>query len=229
MTLRFPSAARLLLGLTGAFALASCMESGRPLDGFAAALPPPPPSESAPPLASKGAIFQASAGYAGFHEGNRARRVGDVVTIVLVENLRTDKSASGQTNRNGSASITPPSAGPLGFLNPSALEAGAQGSFKGTGKAAQKSSLSGTIAVTIAELRPNGTARVVGEKRLLLTQGREWVQFSGIVRLADIDIDNRVFSTQVADARIVYSGKGAVQQASKPGWLSRFFNAISPF
>lgn len=62
-----------------------------------------------------------------------------------------------------------------------------------------------------------------------LSQGKEWVQFAGIVRLADIGSDNRVLSTQVADARIIYSGQGAIQQASKPGWLSRFFNFVSPF
>jgi hypothetical protein len=49
----------------------------------------------------------------------------------------------------------------------------------------------GTIAVTLAEVRPNGTAVVRGEKRMLLSQGQEWIQFSGIVRLADIDQDNK--------------------------------------
>ena len=64
---------------------------------------------------------------------------------------------------------------------------------------------------------------------MLLSQGEEWIQFSGIVRLADVSPDNRVASSQVADARIVYSGKGAIQRAGREGWLSRFFNMISPF
>ncbi len=64
---------------------------------------------------------------------------------------------------------------------------------------------------------------------MLLSQGDEWVQFAGIVRLADIDVDNQVPSSVIADARIIYSGAGAVQQASRPGWLSRFFSQISPF
>jgi flagellar L-ring protein precursor FlgH len=64
---------------------------------------------------------------------------------------------------------------------------------------------------------------------MMLSQGEEWVRFSGIVRLVDIDADNIVLSTRVADARIEYSGKGALQQASKQGWLVRFFNKISPF
>ena len=51
----------------------------------------------------------------------------------------------------------------------------------------------------------------------------------GIVRLADIDQDNRVPSIRVADARIAYSGAGAVQRSGRPGWLSRFFSVVTPF
>ena len=83
--------------------------------------------------------------------------------------------------------------------------------------------------MTIAEVRANGTALLRGEKRLLLSQGQEWIQFAGIVRLADIDADNRIASSRVADARIEYAGDGAVSRASRQGWLSKFFSAISPF
>ena len=86
-----------------------------------------------------------------------------------------------------------------------------------------------SVTVTIAAIYPNGTAEVVGEKQMSLSQGDEWVQFAGRIRLVDIDVDNRLPSSSVANARIIYSGKGAVQQASRPGWLSRFFTAISPF
>ena len=62
-----------------------------------------------------------------------------------------------------------------------------------------------------------------------LSQGDEWVQFAGILRLIDIDVDNRILSTRIADAQIIYGGQGAIQQASRPGWLGRFFNMVSPF
>ena len=158
-----------------------------------------------------------------------ARHVGDLVTVLLVENLNAGKTTSATTGRNGSASLTPPSAGLFSFLNPDALNAEAQSSFNGQGSASQRSTLSGTIAVTIAEVRPNGTARVVGERQMNLSQGDEWIQFSGILRLADIDSDNRVVSSRIADAEIIYGGQGAIQQASRPGWLGRFFNMVSPF
>lgn len=217
---------RSLVTITLPLALAGCgLSGGKPAPGFT-----PPPLPMAKAIApSNGSIFQATNGYAGLHEGLRARRVGDLLTIVLVESIGASKSASGQTSRDGSASITPPTAGPLSFLNPDALKLASQGSFKGGGNASQRSTLNGAISVTIAEVRGNGTARVVGEKQMALSQGDEWIQFAGTLRLADIDSDNRIASSRVSDARIIYSGKGAIQQASRPGWLSRFFNFISPF
>jgi flagellar L-ring protein FlgH len=216
-----------------ALALTGCMGGGGksgPRPGFASPPPPPLAAASDPALlpGNAGAIFQPAQGYSGLHVGTRARAVGDMLTIVLVEATTTQKSTSGQTRRDGSFSITPPATGPLSFLNPEALKAASEGSFRGQGNAAQQSRLNGAIAVTIAVVYPNGTAEVVGEKQLALSQGEEWVQFAGRVRLIDVDASNRLFSNQVANARMIYSGTGAIQQASRPGWLSRFFGMISP-
>ena len=83
--------------------------------------------------------------------------------------------------------------------------------------------------MTIAEVYPNGTMLVKGEKLLTLNRGDERVQISGIVRAIDIGSDNRIASTRVADANIRYVGKGEIARASKQGWLQRFFSIISPF
>ncbi len=202
--------------------------AARPKPGFEPALPQAPAAVSvAAPTA--GSIFNASIGYAGFVEGRRARVVGDPLTVVLVENLTSAKTAGAKTQKSGQFSITPPTSGPLSFLNPNALKASGGSSFNGQGNASQTSTLAGDVAVTIAEVRANGTALVRGEKRMMLSQGQEWVQFSGIVRLGDIDPENRILSTQIADARVEYTGNGSVGRASREGWLSKFFNAISPF
>jgi flagellar L-ring protein precursor FlgH len=207
-------------------ALGACAaEGGRPQAGFDPVLPPAPPMT----MPQNGSIYQAEVGYVALHEGTRARRVGDLVIIRLVETIGSSTTASGRTQREGSAGITPPSAGLLSFLNPEALNAGAEASFNGQGNATQRSQLSGTVAVTISQVRPNGTALVVGERQMSLSQGREWVQFAGILRLADIDGDNTIASSRVADAQIIHGGNGAIQQASRPGWLSRFFGMVSPF
>ncbi len=187
------------------------------------------PAAAIAPHAAHGSIFNASSSYAPLIDGNRARTVGDPLTILLIETTTTAKTATSKTQRGGGGSITPPTAGPLSFLNPDALKASSQSSFNGQGNATQTSTFAAELSVTIAEVRANGTALVRGEKRMLLSQGQEWIQFSGIVRLADIDAENRIVSSRVADARIEYAGNGAVQRASREGWLSKFFNMISPF
>ena len=223
-----------LFRAVGAIAAAAAISAALPDPAAAKKLPKPSgfeptlPVEAPLPIAN-GSIFQANLGYAGLYEGTRARRVGDPVTIRLVESTSASKAVNSKSNKGGGASITPPTAGPLSFLNPNALNASSSSSFNGQGNAAQTSSLSSTLAVTIVEVRPNGTALVRGEKQMLLSQGDEWVRFSGIVRLVDIDADNIVLSTRVADVHAEYSGKGALQRASKQGWLGRFFNIISPF
>jgi flagellar L-ring protein precursor FlgH len=197
----------------------------KPPQGFAPALPQP----VAPAPGSNGSIFNVNAGYAGLVEGTRAKMVGDMLTILLVEQTTTSKTVGTKTDRGGNASITPPSEGPFAFASPEALKAASQSSFKGQGNTTQTNSLVGEVGVTIVEVRPNGTALVRGEKRMLLSQGNEWVQVSGIVRLADVDQQNRIRSNQVADARIEYTGNGSIQRAGREGWFSRLFNIVSPF
>lgn len=197
----------------------------KPAPGFEAALPPPP----AAPKQADGSIFNAGDGYAALYQGHRAGKVGDPVTIVLVEKITTSKAAGSKSQKSGGFGVTPPATGPLSFIKPDSLKMSGETSFKGDGNASQSSTLAGEVSVTIVEVRANGTALVRGEKRLMLSQGQEWVQVSGIVRLSDIDPDNRVASTRVADAKIAYAGNGPVSRASREGWLSKFFNMISPF
>lgn len=229
-----PAPLRNLLRAVGAIAAAAAISAALPDPAAARKAPKPSGFEPTLPVAAplppaNGSIFQPALGYAALYEGNRARRVGDPLTIRLVESTTASKAVNSKSNKGGGASITPPTAGPLSFLNPNALNASSSSTFNGQGNAGQTSNLSTTVAVTIAEVRDNGTALVRGEKQMLLSQGDEWVRFSGIVRLADIDIDNVILSTRIADAKMEYSGKGALQRASKQGWLGRFFNVISPF
>ena len=183
----------------------------------------------APPSPANGAIFQASNGYAALYEGPRARRVGDPLTIVLVERMSAQKGVGSKSGRDGNIGLTPPAMGPLSIFNPNEASASGTQAFNGQGTASQSNSLTGEISVTVAEVLPNGTMVVRGEKRLMLNRGEEFVQIQGIVRIADIDFDNRVLSTRVADARITYTGKGDLQRQSRPGWLQRFFSLVSPF
>ena len=183
--------------------------------------PPPPPAN--------GAIFQASTGYAALYEGPRARRVGDPLTIVLAERTVAQKDVGSKSGRDGNIGLTPPSAGPLSLFSPAEAALSGTQAFKGAGSASQSNMLSGEISVTVAEVYPNGTLLVRGQKQIQLNRGDEYVQIQGIVRVADIDFDNRVLSTRVADAKISYTGRGDLQRQARPGWLQRFFSLISPF
>ncbi|AUW60149.1 flagellar biosynthesis protein FlgH [Sphingobium sp. SCG-1] len=181
------------------------------------------------PAAPNGSIFQIASGYSPLTSGARAAMVGDIITIALVERTQATKSNSADTSRDGSISLTPPATGPLNLFKPTDIGSGGNNAFKGSGTAAQSNALSGELTVTIAKVYPNGTLLVRGEKALTLNRGDEFMQISGLVRQADISSDNRVLSTRVADAKIIYTGKGEIARASGQGWLQRFFTRISPF
>lgn len=180
------------------------------------------------PAPANGAIFQIER-YSPLTSGARASRIGDILTITLVERTSATKSTSATTGRNGNIGLSPPVSGPLSLIGAGDVNMGGDQSFKGKGETAQSNALSGELSVTVAAVYPNGNMLVQGEKALTLNRGDENVQFSGIVRSADISVDNRVLSTRVAAARIRYIGKGEIARASQQGWLQRFFSKMSPF
>lgn len=214
-----------MTAITPGAAHAGILGKKKPPVDFTAVMPTAP---VAPPVAN-GSIFQANDGYAALYEGARARRVGDPLTIVLVESTAASKSAGSKLDSGGGASITPPKTGSLALFAASDASVSGARNFSGTGTAAQSNTLSGEVSVTVSQVFPNGTMLVQGQKRVTLNRGDEFVQIKGLVRVADISADNRVLSTRVADAQIAYTGKGDVARASRQGWFSRFFGVISPF
>jgi len=189
----------------------------------------PTPYQAPAAPAADGAIFHAAAGYAPLTSGARAAQVGDILTIILVEKTQATKSNSASTDRSGDIGLSPPTTGPLKFLKSTSLTASGGGKFDGKGGAEQSNQLNGAISVTVAAVYPNGTMLIRGEKNLTLNRGDEQIRISGLVRSADIDLDNTVPSTRVADAKITYAGTGEIARASRQGWLSHFFSILSPF
>jgi len=208
----------------GAPAEARLLGKKKPPEDYSAAPPVAPPAAPA-----NGSIFQPQNGYAALYEGSVARKVGDPLTIVLVENTQASKSSSSKLDSGGGFSLTPPSTGALSLFKPSDASVSGARNFNGKGTADQSNSLSGEVSVTVVAVYPNNTMLVQGQKRVTLNRGDEFVQIKGLVRFADISADNRVLSTRVADARIAYTGKGDVARAGRQGWLGRFFSVISPF
>jgi len=207
-----------------AFVLLTAAHKKTPAEDFAVSYPAAPE-----PLPANGAIFQASRGYAPLTSGARAAQVGDLITIELVERTQASKSSTADTGRQGNIGLSLPTTGPLSAIKSSSTALGGNSSFTGKGEAAQSNLLTGEISVTIAAVYPNGTMLVRGQKQLRLNQGDEFIQISGLIRQTDIDQDNHVLSSRVADARITYTGKGDIARASRQGWLQHFFSIISPF
>ena len=209
-------------------AFAGLTLGGCALTPFAPTPPVAPSYAAAPPhTAPTGSLYDA-ARFAALASDNRAQRVGDLLTIRLVERTQARKSSTADGKRDGSTSLTLPSAPPFSYIPKGLLGGGSAQSFKGSGTAAQDNLLSGEISVTVRQRLANGVLVVGGEKRLTLNRGEEQVQLTGLVRPEDISADNAVLSTRVADARIRYSGTGQIADQTREGWLSRFFAKVSP-
>lgn len=161
-------------------------------------------------------------------ENLSARRVGDILTIRLVEETDASKDADLKLNKSNEIGASAPLIlGKTNFLGVNwETKATTDKNFKGTGASNQSNKLKGTITVTVVEVLPNGNLRVQGEKRITINDGHEYVRLSGIVRPVDIDDANSVPSTQVADATIMYTGEGAMADIKQVGWLTRFFNSL---
>ena len=189
------------------------------------------PSEAyTPPPPAPGTIYNAASGGSfDLFMDRRARSVGDILTIQLVERTDASKESSTSSAKGSSVDTSLPTiAGrpitqrglPL-FDN----ELSRESSFDGASDSSQSNRLDGSITVTVAERFPNGNLLVRGEKRITINQGEEFIRVQGIVRPVDIGPANSVASTKVADARITYSGRGTLADSNRPGWLSRFFNS----
>ena len=190
----------------------------------------PVPSDSLVPPPNTGGSLYADAYGMSLYGDKKARRVGDIITVLLDEQTQGSKSSASNTSKTSEATISAPSVGGIGPINQ--LGASIQGdrSFSGRGDADQSNSLSGNITVTVSEVLPNGVLRVRGEKWITLNNGSEFIRIQGMLRPDDINLDNTVSSQKLADARISYSGAGAIANSSKQGWLSAFFNSpVFPF
>jgi flagellar L-ring protein precursor FlgH len=100
--------------------------------------------------------------------------------------------------------------------------------FNGRGAATQSNSLTGRLSVSVVRVLPNGHLEVMGQKRLALNNGTEYVRLSGVVRPEDIGPDNVVTSDRLAHADIRYMGAGDMADTARKGWLTRAISAVNP-
>jgi len=170
----------------------------------------------------------------------KARNVGDIVTVNIVEKASAAQEASTETGRtsNMDASLDdifglPQNLGMTNFLgsgqpfSPS-LKGDYARDFKGSGKTTRKNELVLTVTATVVEVLPSGNLRIRGQREVKVNREKQTVFLEGIIRPEDISPANSVISTQIADARIKYTGRGVLGDVQGPGWFSRIMDWIWP-
>lgn len=214
------------MGVLTATLLSACVSN--PLQEKESFRPTPP---AVPPVikVANGAIYQSDSAVPLF-EDRKAARVGDIIIIVLNESTNASKKASTAMNKENSTNSTITTIAGLPVTAASRLNRlnnaySSANEFAGKGDSSQSNAINGTVAVTVEGVLANGNLQIRGEKRMRLNQGEEFIQIAGIIRQSDISAGNTILSTQVADARIIYSGKGMVADSNSMGWITRFFNS----
>jgi len=176
--------------------------------------------------APTGGIYQAgSRGL--FVNDRRAMTVGDVLTVQFTERFQGTKSQSANGSKSSSFEMALPTV-LVGDLDQAGLGSSTEQSFAGRGGAAQSSSLTGRLSVSVVRVLPNGNMEIMGQKRLTLNQGNEYVRLTGVVRPEDIRPDNVVMSERIAHADIRYVGAGDTADTARRGWLSRAIDVVNP-
>ena len=179
---------------------------------------------------ANGSLFSTVSYRPGF-EDSRARLLGDMVTIQIVESLTASQVSSSTVNRTTAAgnTFTPPLPGILTDLTNLNLSTKSNNDFEGKGNTAAANTFTGTISATVIEVLPNGNLIVAGEKQIGVNQNVDVMRFTGTVDPRLLQPNNIISSTQVADVRVESRGRGAQGEAQTVGWLSRFFLSFNPF
>jgi len=217
-------------------AMTGCSTYVSNIEGQAFA-PIDPPVKLSSPQPANGSIFHSSQNGL-FATDQRARRVGDILTVSFNETYSATKAQTASSSKADNFGVTLPTGLPNIFTggfdkdaggNGAGLSAGTTRSFAGAGNAVQSNSFSGLLSVTVVRVFENGNMEVAGQKELMLNNGNEYVRVRGVVRPEDVSANNLVSSNRLADAQIRYTGSGQLADSSKQGWLSELMRTISPF
>ncbi len=170
---------------------------------------------------------------------HKARVVGDIVTITISEQASATKEASTATDRTSNMTAGIPHL--FGLENSkwitehskldlaNLVEANFANTFSGTGTTVRKEDLDAYLTAQVVELYPNGNLKIRGGKEVQVNNEIQVIYVTGIVRPVDIMANNTIDSKYVLNAKISYTGKGAISDKQKPGWLLRTLDNVWPF
>lgn len=185
---------------------------------------------------SSGSIWQSTS--SSLTDDVKARRRGDILTIVISETASASKEAKTGTSRDSSISAGMPNM--LGLENTGIfknnfadlskiINASAGSKFQGAGSTSRQENLQATITARVIDVMPNGNLMIEGRRNIKVNEEDQIIVLEGTVRSRDIAPDNTVNSIFVADARISYSGRGIISDRQSPGWLMNIIDKVWPF
>jgi flagellar L-ring protein FlgH len=186
------------------------------------------------PASPPPSLFSANAPDLFLYRDVKARNVGDILTIQVIENASATNSATTATQKKGDVSLSAPAlAGlesvstPLNFSN--ILQAAGGLNFNGTGSTTRSGQLQAAISARVVQVLPNGDLRIEGTKVVTINGERQTLTIGGIVRSHDVSPSNVILSTAIANMDVKFDGKGVVADSNKPGWFYKFYQIINPF
>jgi flagellar L-ring protein precursor FlgH len=165
---------------------------------------------------------------------NRARRVGDTVIVDIVENASSKMDAN--TSTSGESTLDYDVDGMTGAANinenlstSQLFKASATSKWKGAGASDRSGQLTASVGSIVTQVLPNGNIVVNGQREMTVDNETQTIKVSGIIRPEDINQDNRVTSTFLAEAKIEYIGNGVLADKQAPGWGVRILDKLWPF
>lgn len=242
---------RNIAGWAGALTLCVLMWSCAASSTSAPAAQPPRPVQAAPPAevmeppryvasaaAADGSLWREKSELGELFINPKARRVGDILTIKIVENSSATNKASTNTDRSSSLSaglegffnLEKSYPADHGFFNPfSSVGGSIDSQFGGSGATQRSGALSAYMTAKVVEVLPNGNLLIEGNREVRVNAENQMITLTGMVRPRDIAADNVIQSTYIADARIAYSGTGVLNDRQRPGWFTRVMDKVWPF
>ncbi|MBS1156000.1 MAG: flagellar biosynthesis protein FlgH [Proteobacteria bacterium] len=181
---------------------------------------------------NNGAIFQSGSARYLFEEPV-ARNVGDTLVIVIEEKLSASNKSNTGTSRTSDVSMSgsgsmPYLSGALEKLLTGSISASGSNTSAGKGETSNSNTFTGTLAVTVVDVLPNGNLMIGGEKRVNVNGEINNLRMTGVVNPREIKAGNTISSTKVADARIEQVGEGVIADSLSMAWLARFFLSVLP-
>jgi flagellar L-ring protein precursor FlgH len=157
----------------------------------------------------------------------KAIRVGETVTVLVVEVAQASNDASTNTSRASDLSLNASMSTP-GATAASGATIGVQSgnAFKGAGSTTNNGVMKAKISAHVDSVFSNGNLFISGSRNIVINGDEQIMKVTGIVRPSDIQADNSIYSYSISDAMISYSGKGLINDSQKPGWITKFLHWI---